>query len=52
MAYPDPVTEVSYVDVSEPNGGTVKNLELLPGDVPPEGTGEPVSASEYYGSGP
>jgi hypothetical protein len=48
MAYPDAVTQVSYVDVSEP-AGAVLNLELLPGDVPPEGSGEPVIATDYYG---
>jgi hypothetical protein len=49
MAYPDPVTETSYVDVSA--AGAVLNLQLLEGDVPPEGTGEPTIATDYYGDG-
>jgi hypothetical protein len=48
-AYPDPVTEPSYVDVSATAG--VLNLQLLEGDVPPEGSGEPVTEASYYGGG-
>ena len=50
MAYPDPVTETSYADTSAITGA-ITNVELLEGDVPPEGATGQTTSVAYYGDG-